>query len=486
VDQVRPPVPGALPAESRSLTPQENVDSKNPGVIKFLKNISIGSLAEALQVDEKELNLDKSFRELGIDSMSGIGLIAQLNNAFDIILSITVLYDYPNVDALAGHINNKYNPQLESIKIPGTKNKSFCGVQGQFFQKEPLAAGGEKQPDSRDIAVIGISGRFPGARDIMEFWELLSQGKSGITEVPIHRWDIRDYYDPDPEAPNKTYCKWGGFLEDIDRFDPLFFNISGKEAVYMDPQQRLFLEESWKALEDAGYAHQNLSAVKCGVVVGAGESLYQVKMRELGLPVEASMFTGNHPAVLASRLSYFLNLKGPTLVVDTACSSSLAAVHTACQGIIAGDMDMALAGGVFINTTPDFYLLSSKTKMLSPVGKCKTFDNAADGFVPGEAVGVVVLKTLSEAERDGDHIYGVIKASSLNQDGRTNGIMAPSALAQTQLEIETYRKAGIDPALITYIEAHGTGTKLGDPIEIKALTDAFREFTDKKQFCAVG
>jgi FkbH-like protein/FkbM family methyltransferase len=499
-------VSALAPREPRTFPPGERVHGKKLKVKKFLKDIIVSGLAEAIQADEQELDLNKSFRELGIDSMTGIGLLARLNNTFDIILSITVLYDYPNVDKLARHIYDKYEASVEKSIREVRHDNEFSTGEDENNQKswqgdripqrgELFKAGEEPLWDrpvlrlgarSRDIAIIGISGRFPGARDTAEFWELLSRGRSGITEVPPHRWDIRDYYDPDTEAPNKTYCKWGGFLEDIEKFDPLFFNISGKEAVFMDPQQRLFLEESWNALEDAGYAHQNESAGKCGVFVGAGESLYQVKIRELGLDVEASMFTGNHPAVLASRLSYFLNLKGPSMVVDTACSSSLAAVHMACQGIISGDVDMALAGGVFLNTTPDFYLMSSKTKMLSSTGKCKTFDDAADGFVPGEAVGVVVLKALSAAEKNGDHIYGVIKASALNQDGRTNGIMAPSALSQTQLEIETYGKAGIDPAWITYVETHGTGTKLGDPIEIKALTDAFRQFTDKKKFCAVG
>ncbi|MBO0859128.1 MAG: SDR family NAD(P)-dependent oxidoreductase, partial [Chloracidobacterium sp.] len=339
---------------------------------------------------------------------------------------------------------------------------------------------------SRDIAVIGVSGRFPGAKDLNEFWRNLAEGQSSISQIPPSRWDINAYYDPDPGKLDKTHCGWGGFLDEIDQFDPVFFNLSGREAQLTDPQQRLFLEESWKAIEDAGYAAEKLANTKCGIFVGAGISDYLDNMLRNGMEREAQSFWGNEASVLASRLSYFLNLKGASIAVNTACSSSLVAIHLACQSLLDGESSLAIAGGVFIRTTPDFHIINSNAGMLSPDGKCKTFDDGANGYVPGEGVGVLALKSLDEALRDNDNIYGVIKATGINHDGRTNGITAPSALSQTALELSVYEKAGINPETLTLIEAHGTGTKLGDPIEVEALTNAFRKHTARKNFCAIG
>ncbi|MGI6668751.1 MAG: beta-ketoacyl synthase N-terminal-like domain-containing protein [Acetivibrionales bacterium] len=337
-----------------------------------------------------------------------------------------------------------------------------------------------------DIAVIGVAGRFPGARNVNEFWDNLKSGKNCITEVPKSRWDIDYYYDPDPGKLDKTYCRWGGFVDDIELFDPLFFNISGKEAELTDPQQRKFLEECWNALEDSGYATEKLNGKKCGVFVGVGSADYHTRMHVFGLKREAQSFWGNASSVLASRISYYLNLKGPSVAIDTACSSSLVAIHLGCQSILSGECDMVIAGGVFISTTPDFYIVCSNAGMLSTDGRCKTFDNGANGFVPGEGVGAIVLKPLEAAIRDRDNIYGVIKGSGMNQDGKTNGLTAPSTLSQTELEVSVYNKSGINPETISYVEAHGTGTKLGDPIEMEALTNAFTRFTDRKQYCAIG
>ena len=342
-----------------------------------------------------------------------------------------------------------------------------------------------QSPEKDGIAIIGISGRFPLSDNVHEFWKNLRDGKNLVQKVPTERWDADSLYDPDTHKPGTTTSKWGGFLSDIDKFDPLFFNISGKEAEAMDPQQRLFLEESWKALEDAGYSSQDLSGTKCGVFAGTTASDYIYRFKEQR-PVDSFAFMGNAASILAARISYFLNLKGPSLAIDTACSSSLVAIHLACQSIRAGECSMALAGGVFIETTPDFHIMTAKTGMLSPNGLCKTFDDGADGFVPCEGVGALVLKRYSDAVRDGDVIYGVILGSGINQDGKTNGITAPSTLSQTQLELDVYEGAGINPETITYVEAHGTGTNLGDPIEVEALTNAFRKFTDRKQFCAIG
>ena len=244
-----------------------------------------------------------------------------------------------------------------------------------------------------------------------------------------------------------------------------------------------FLEESWRALEDAGYVGESIDEMKCGVYVGCSNGDYSQLISE---HAPAQSFWGNAGSVIPARISYYLNLQGPAVAVDTACSSSLVAVHLACQGLWAHETVMALAGGVFIQSTPAFYMAANKAKMLSSTGKCHTFDEAADGFVPGEGVGVIVLKRLKDALADGDHIYGVIRGSGINQDGTTNGITAPSPKSQERLECEVYHRFHIHPEEIQVIEAHGTGTKLGDAIEYEALSKAFRHHTDKKQYCAIG
>lgn len=336
----------------------------------------------------------------------------------------------------------------------------------------PKSASLRKDP----IAIIGMSGRFAKSRTVNELWEHLSSGADLVEEVS--RWDLSKHF-----PPEARYCRHGSFLEDHDAFDPLFFNISEIEATYMDPQQRIFLEESWKALEDAGYAGAAIDGRMCGIYVGCVGGDYQQLFGDQPPP---QAFWGNAGSVIPARIAYYLNLQGPAIAVDTACSSSLVAVHLACQGLWAGETEMALAGGVFVQCTPAFHLAANRASMLSPGGHCHAFDDRADGFVPGEGAGVVVLKRLDEAVADGDHIYGVIRGTGINQDGTTNGITAPSANSQERLERHVYDTFGIDPGNIQMVEAHGTGTKLGDPIEYEALTRSFRTYTDKKEFCAIG
>ncbi len=339
----------------------------------------------------------------------------------------------------------------------------------------PAAAG-------TDIAVIGMAGRFPKARDLREYWDNLLEGRDCVSEPPADRWDAGAIYDPDPAAAGKTYCRWNGFIPDSDCFDPLFFNISPKEAELMDPQQRLFLEESWHAIENAGYTPEDLAACRTGVYAGVMQSDYA----RSGAALDTQLITGTGNCFLPARVSYFLNLTGPCLAIDTACSSSLVAIHQACQALTNGEIDVALAGGVSVIATPSHNIANARSEMLARDGRCKSFDNAADGFVPSEGAGVLVLKPLKRALEDRDYVYGVIRSSRVNHDGRTNGITAPSAESQAKLIAETYRACGIDPAGIGYVEAHGTGTKLGDPIEFSALTRAFRQFTDKREYCALG
>ncbi|UJF34779.1 beta-ketoacyl synthase N-terminal-like domain-containing protein [Paenibacillus hexagrammi] len=349
---------------------------------------------------------------------------------------------------------------------------------------EKVPDGHRNQVSQDSIAIIGISGQFPEAKDLDQFWSNVAQGKDCITEIPPARWSVQDHYHPDPKVPGKTYSKWMGLLEDVDKFDPLFFNISPIEAEWMDPQQRLFIENCWHCIEDAGINPNSLSGSRCGVFVGCVPNEYG-QSKDIQA-INAQLFTGTSTAILSARISYLLNLKGPCLAIDTACSSSLVAIAEACNSLLLGTSDLALAGGVYIMIGPSMHIATSKAGMLSKDGKCCTFDAKANGFVPGEGAGVVLLKRLSDAVRDGDPIYGVIRGWGVNQDGKTNGITAPSVNSQIQLEQDVYNRFNINPETISLIEAHGTGTKLGDPIEVEALTEAFKSYTNNKSYCALG
>jgi polyketide synthase PksJ len=342
-----------------------------------------------------------------------------------------------------------------------------------------------KKPDKTGaIAIVGMSGRYPDAENLDQYWNNLETGKNSIKEIPASRWDVKEYFDPSPYQKDKIYCKWLGLMDDIEHFDPLFFSISPTEAELMDPQHRIFLQEAYKAFEDAGYNSQTLSNKKCGVYLGIMSFEYGLMLKSYNAGIGGTM--GNSYSIAAARIAYHLNLKGPAIAIDTACSSSLVAIHLARQALLNYETDMALAGGVSLYLTPESYISMCSAGMLSKDGQCKTFDNTADGFVPGEGAGALVLKRLSDAIADNDSVYGVIIGSGINQDGKTNGITAPSINSQIALEREIYEKYNIDPETISYVEMHGTGTKLGDPIELEALATVFRESTVKKNYCALG
>lgn len=370
------------------------------------------------------------------------------------------------------------------------EQKRRCEQRSDDIPQEPVTLmsnsvnSPQADPLLEGIAIIGMSGQFPQADSLADLWSNLALGKDCVSEVPTTRWPIHEYYDTDPEAPGKTYSKWMGVLEGADQFDPLFFNISPAEAELMDPQQRLFLKNSWHCIEDAGISPSSLSGSRCGVFVGCAGNEYGQMAQEQGLSAQGLM--GEATSILSGRISYFLNLKGPSIAIETACSSSLVAIAEACNSLVLHHCDSALAGGVYITAGPSMHIKTSKSGMLSKDGRCFTFDTRANGFVPGEGVGVLLLKRLSDAVRDEDPIYGVIRGWGVNQDGKTNGITAPSVNSQIMLEKEVYERFHIHPETITLVEAHGTGTKLGDPIEVEALTESFRAFTDKTSYCALG
>lgn len=335
------------------------------------------------------------------------------------------------------------------------------------------------------VAIVGMACRYPMSENVDAFWENLKAGRDCVTEVPPERWSAHpDWYHPDPRHPHTSYSKWGGFLDRIDAFDALFFGISPAEAELIDPQQRIFLEECWKAIEYAGYAPGALANQACGVYVGCAGGDYARVLAGAGQDTAGAAFMGTSGAILAARISYHLNLKGAAVALDTACSSSLVAVHMACESIRSGENRLALAGGVNVLTTPLGHILTAQVGMPSRDGRCATFDASANGIVFSEGCGVLLLKALSDAQRDNDPILGVIQGSGTNQDGRTNGITAPSARAQEQLLRQVYGRFGIDPARIGYVEAHGTATPLGDPIEVNALAAVFGRGDANR--CALG
>ncbi|HET7695310.1 MAG TPA: SDR family NAD(P)-dependent oxidoreductase [Vicinamibacterales bacterium] len=403
--------------------------------------------------DPEAIGDEDGLFDMGMDSLMATELRRVLEKQFERSLSPTVTFDYPSVAALAGHLDEQLGiaaaPAGERIAAP-----------------HPHAAA-----DHREIAIVGMSCRFPGGADTPEaFWDLLRHGQHAVTEVPPDRWDADRYYDPDPDAPGRTYARHGGFVDGVDRFDAGFFGISPREADSMDPQHRLLLEVTWEAFERGGQNPSALRGSRTGVFVGISNSEYAQIVAAGGAEyTDAYLMTGNGLNFAAGRLSYILGLQGPALAVDTACSSSLTAIHLACRSLRDGDCDMAVAGGVNLILQPDGMVVAAKAGMLSAAGVCRTFDAAADGIVRAEGCGILILKPLQAALDAGDPILAVIRGSAMNQDGRSSGITVPNGLAQEALLRDALRDAAVDARDISYVEAHGTGTRLGDPIEVRAL-----------------
>ncbi|NES40468.1 type I polyketide synthase [Moorena sp. SIO2C4] len=340
---------------------------------------------------------------------------------------------------------------------------------------------------SEPIAIIGIGCRFPGNANTPEsFWQLLANGEDGVREIPPERWNPDYFYHPDPDTPGKMYIRHASLVDQVDQFEPEFFGISPREAHSLDPQQRFLLEVTWEALERAGINPQQLENTHTGVFLGMGQNDYA----DLGFnqlenisPYDA---TGNGFCFAAGRLSYFLGLQGPSLAIDTACSASLVAIHEACHSLRRGESNLALAGGVQLILSPHVTTALSKLKALSPDGRCKTFDAAADGYGRGEGCGMVVLKRLSDALKDGDQIWAVIRGSAVNHDGPSSGLTVPNKLAQEQLIQQALKAAKIEPSQVGYVEAHGTGTSLGDPMEVRALGTVFEEGHNQEHPLRIG
>ncbi len=368
------------------------------------------------------------------------------------------------------------------------RGRSLSGVKLALLARQKrVELDAARLADAEPIALVGVGCRFPGGADTPErFWRLLRDGVDAIREVPTDRWRVDELYDPDPSAPGKMSTRWGGFLDAVDGFDAAFFGITPREAARMDPQQRLFLEVAWEALESAGQSRERLSGSRSGVFVAAYQNDYARLLEADREALDAHTSTGTAHSILANRLSFLLNLSGPSLIVDTACSASLVAVHLACQSLRAEECDLAVTGGVNLILAPEVTIALSKWGFMAPDGRCKTFDARADGFVRGEGCGVVVLKRLSDALADRDRILALIRGSAVNQDGRTNVLTAPSGLAQRDVLRRALEAGHVDPADVGYVEAHGTGTVLGDPIEVEALIDVYGAPRTGGDACVLG
>ncbi|MGB8690435.1 MAG: beta-ketoacyl synthase N-terminal-like domain-containing protein [Microcoleus sp.] len=352
----------------------------------------------------------------------------------------------------------------------------------------------ETEQHQRDaIAIIGMACRFPGANDYEQFWRNLEAGVNSITEIPPQRWDVEKYYSPHPQQRNKTISKWAGLIQGSDQFDAQFFAISPREAKSLDPQQRLMLELSWSCLEDAGYSPSQLSGSQVGVFIGACNYDSVLLLNQNQENIEGHSGTGSWGCMIPNRISYFLNFRGLSVPVDTACSSSLVALHLGINALKDTECDVVLVGGISVFNTPTVFIQMSQLGMLSPTGKCQTFDQDADGYVRGEGAGIILLKPLAKAIEDKDHIYAVIKGSAVNHGGKSRTLSSPNIYAQAQVVRAAYTNANVPPNTVSYIEVHGTGTPLGDPIEINALKRGFRQLHQQyklpesaKPYCGLG
>ena len=420
----------------------------------------VSQLSQELGLLPTEIDTSQSFAYYGLDSIHAIRLANALQAWLGRKVSPTLAYDYPTIDLLSAHLAGDAPAEQRAAIAAGSNG----GVR---------AEGADEL-----IAIIGIGCRFPRADGPSAFWRLLSDGADAITEIPPDRWDA-------DALANATTC-WGGFLDQVDQFDPQFFGISPRESARMDPQQRLLLEVAWEALEDAGQVPERLAGSPTGVFIGISTNDYG--NLQLGQPslIDAYTGTGNALSIAANRLSYVHDFRGPSMAIDTACSSSLVAVHLACRSLREGECTLALAGGVNVILSPAIGINFSRAGVMAADGRCKTFDARADGYVRGEGAGVVVLKPLSRALADGDPVYAVIRGSAINQDGRTNGLMAPRRGSQEAVLAEAYRRADLSPGVVGYVEAHGSGTFLGDPIEAKALGTILAEGRAPGSRCLIG
>ncbi|WP_198291983.1 SDR family NAD(P)-dependent oxidoreductase, partial [Janthinobacterium sp. CG3] len=502
------PVAAAFAAAAVVAAPMASADLLAGRAAQYFTKL----LSGVIKLSAERIDVAAPLDKYGIDSIMAMGLVSQLEKVFG-ALSKTLVFEHHTTQNLIDYFIQAYPQRLQEVlglnapaPVPPSAAPPAATAtatapepapaatprRGRYAGAAPAARRDSVQEAGKDvgkdIAIVGLAGRYPQADNVQAFWDNLKNGKDSITEIPPERWDHGLYFDPDRDKPGMTYSKWGGFIDGVDEFDPMFFNMPPLHAEFTDPQERLFLQCAYATLEDAGYTRETLARQaqgNVGVFVGVMYEEYQLFGAEAharGRHVAVS----SNPSSVANRVSYFCNFNGPSMAINTMCSSSLTAIHLACQSLQEGDCELALAGGVNVSVHPNKYLMLGQGKFVSSSGQCESFGQGGDGYVPAEGVGAVLLKPLAKAIADGDHIYGVIKGSALNHGGKTNGYTVPNPGAQSKVVARALRRAGVDARDISYLEAHGTGTSLGDPIEIAGLSRAFREQTQDRQFCAIG
>lgn len=462
-----------------------------------------------LKIPAEDIDLDTILLDLGFDSIGLTTFANAVNEKYGLDVTPVLFFEYPNIKEISNYIATEHREEVTKTHSLGASagnvadvRHSNVDVQSNNHVATPVAVLAKKawaplEPEraasqsaqgispslrfvQQPIAIVGACGIMPQAENLDEYWEKLKNAENNmVTLIPADRWSWEEYYGDPLTEENKTKSKWGGFMKEVDKFDPLFWGISPREAEMMDPQQRIFLETVWGAIEDAGHKVSDLAGTKTGLFVGAATRDYIDLMAAMDAELDGYSASGTSHAVLANRVSFLLDLRGPSAPLDTACSSSLVALHRAIESIHTGSSNMAIVGGVQVMLTAAGHISFGAAGMLASDGKCKTFDERADGYVRGEGSGAILIKTLAQAKADRNHIYAVIKATAENHGGKATMLTAPNPNAQADLLVEAYEKAQVDPTTVGYIECHGTGTSLGDPIEIQAMKKAFTELYKK-------
>ncbi|RPE06775.1 beta-ketoacyl synthase N-terminal-like domain-containing protein [Paenibacillus polymyxa] len=496
----------------------------------------ISVISKISSISEQDISLQDDIEKYGFNSITLMELANDLNKKMGISLTPAAFFELKELTpySLVQHLCSKYAQELtryyntSSSSVSSTGESTLNSLVGRThimakavnpfrfhdqvndsiqpqpldtFKQDPLeepiqesrSSLSHAEDDYTPIAVIGIGGMMPQSDSIEDFWTHLCDSHDLITEIPSNRWDWREYHGDAMRERNKTLCKWGGFLKDVDTFEPSFFHMSPKEAEIMDPQQRKFLEIAWKTIEDAGYKPSALAGSLTGVFIGVTNNEYTDLIAESKLPVDSHSIVTNAHFLIANRTSYFFDFHGPSEAVDTACSSSGVALHRAVSSLHTGECSTALVGGVNVLASPRNMIAFDVAGMLSREGRCKTFDQNADGFVRGEGIGALLLKPLPQAIADHDSIYAVIKGSAVNHNGRSKSLTAPNPASQAEVIKSALSQSGAKASTITYMEVHGTGTALGDSVEIEGMRRAFQEMADVSDlastsapFCGLG
>ncbi|MCF6524504.1 SDR family NAD(P)-dependent oxidoreductase [Streptomyces sp. JJ36] len=517
----RPPAPDPhpQPSERRENDVSQTIGPPTPEARERIRATVVDAVAGVLHVQPEDIGLDEHLSDFGFDSVTVIELADRIRAALGTELNPAEMYGFRNVAALVEALARQKGATAETPAPPaaapaaaerqpapepatpaapsGTApDAGAAAAPTEPAAPEPApvpapgpAPGPPGHTAGEPVAVVGMAGAFPGSPDLETYWSHLVSGRELTGEIPAERFDWREIHGDPKSDPDRVPSRWGGFLEGVDLFDPEFFRISPREARLMDPQHRLFLETVWHAVEDAGHDPTALAGTDTGVFVGCGSTEYATLLLESGVEIDGQLATGNAHSILANRVSYLLDLRGPSEPVDTACSSSLVAVHRAVRALQDGECSAALAGGVNLTLTPTGYLAFGKSGMLAADGRCKAFDHRADGYVRGEGVGAVLLKPLSAALRDGDTVHALIRGSALNHGGRAASLTAPNSASQAAVVAAAHRRGGTRAEHVGYVEAHGTGTALGDPVEINGLREAFRDLgvpEDRRQYAGIG